>query len=314
MEIGHDRIRNGVLVRREDELVGPSVVGVYLLVGSHVCFEGAHDRYADGEDLVAEAVGAVDVIGRLLGDDHPFGIHPVLGEILHVDAAEVADAHVDRDESLLDILENHAVEELAAEVRAGGGNRNGTFVRGEDRLKILRIFRGDAVLDPERDRGLAESEEGLLEFVVGPVIEETERPAARGRVVDHFRDKALVFTEIELVSDPDLTGRVDDYVPETLLPVEFPEQEDHDVRPRLLLFSIETCGEDFGVVEDEHVPLAEIIDDILEKLVLDFPGVLVEDHQPAFVSPARGFFRDPLLRESEIELREFHSCFGLILY
>ena len=63
------------------------------------------------------------------------------------------------------------------------------------------------------------------------------------------------------------------------------------------------CSREYlRVVENEPVPLAEIIDYILEKTVLDLAAVLVQDHQAALIPPQHGLLRYLLLREVEIEL------------
>jgi hypothetical protein len=161
-------------------------------------------------------------------------------------------------------------------------------------------------LDPERDGGLAEAEERLLEVLVRSVIEEAEGPAARGGVVDNLGHEALVLAEVQLVAYAYLARGLDDDVPEPLLAVEFPEQEDHDVGAGLLLLAEEAGGEDFRVIEDEGVTLAEIVDDVLEKTVFDGSGLAVEYEQSAFVAPPGWFLRHPVLGKDELELGEFH--------
>ena len=309
MEVGHDGVRHGELVGREDELVGPGVVGAHLVVRGHVGLQGPDHGHAHAADLVAAALGAVDLGGRLLADDDAFAVHAVLGEVLDVHRAEVADAHVHGDEGLLDVVEDHPVEQLAAEMEAGRRGGHGSLVLGEDGLELLGVLGRRGLLDPLRHRGLAQREERGLELLVRSVIEEAQRAAAGGRVVDHLGHHALVLSEIQFVADPDLAGGIHDHVPEALLLVEFAQQEHHDVGARLLLLAGKLGREDLGVVEDEPVTLAEIVDDVLELPVVDLAGVLVEDHQFAFVAPLdvsvddghqlRG---DLLLREFEVEL------------
>ena len=63
------------------------------------------------------------------------------------------------DERLVDILENHSVEEFAAEMETCCRCRNGTFVLCEDSLEILSVLRSHFLLYPIRDRSLSEGEE-----------------------------------------------------------------------------------------------------------------------------------------------------------
>ena len=82
-------------------------------------------------------------LAGLRGDDKPFGVHPMLGQILHIDPAELADAHVFCDERLVDVLENHSVEQLAAEMRTRGRDGDSPFMLREDGLVILVVLRGN---------------------------------------------------------------------------------------------------------------------------------------------------------------------------
>ena len=306
VEIGDRRVRDDVFIRREDELVGPAVEGIDLPVGGDIGLDSAHDGNADCEYLVAGAVGAVDIGCGLLGNNQPFGVHPVLREVLDVDAAEVADTHVDGDEGLVNVLENHPVEQFTAEVESGRGSGDGAFVGGEDCLEVFGVLRGDLLFDPDGDRGLSEGEKGLLEFLVRSVEEEAEGASAGCCIVDHFGDQGIVLAEVQLVADTDFAGGLDYYVPEALFAVQLPKEEDHDVGAGLFLPSVEPGGEDLGIVEDEEVVLGEIVDDVLEYAVFDFTGLLVEDHHPALVPPADRFLRDPFLGEFEVELGKLH--------
>ena len=192
-------------------------------------------------------------------------------------------------------------------MEAGGGRRDRPFRTGEDGLVILVVFSGDLRLHPLRDRDLAQGEEGGLEIFVRAVVEEAQRAAAGGGVVDDFRHQALVLAEIKLVADADLPRRIHDHVPQVLLAVQFPQQEHHDVRPGLLFLAVQAGREDFRVIEDEGVAFAEIIDDILEDAMLDGARLLVDDHQAAFVAPAGRFLRHLALGQDELELRQFHA-------
>ena len=81
-------------------------------------------------------------------------------------------------ECFVDVLEDHAVEHLTAEVKTCCGSGNGTFVLCEDCLEILFILFCHLFLYPIWNRSLTESEEGLLEVFVASVIEETKCSSA----------------------------------------------------------------------------------------------------------------------------------------
>ena len=157
-------------------------------------------------------------------------------------------------------------------------------------------------LNPLRDRRFTKRKQGILELLVVSVVKETQCPTPRCRVVNHFSHKTFILAEIEFIAYSDFSCRIDDDIPEPLFAVEFPEQEHLNLSPGLLFLAIKPRRKYFCVVEDKCVPLTEIIDDVLENLVLDFPAVLVEYHQAALVSPHRRFGRNLISREAEIEL------------
>jgi len=115
VEIGNDGCRNREAVGREDELVGPVVKRPDLVIGGHECLKTPHNGGAHREHLIAVVLRPVDHLAGLLADDEPLGVHLVLGQILDIDIAEIADAHVQSDESLFDVLQYHPVEQFAAE-------------------------------------------------------------------------------------------------------------------------------------------------------------------------------------------------------
>ena len=270
--------------------------------GSDISLQTAQNGRAYGHHLVSRVLRLVDRLAGLGSDDYPLGIHPVLGKVFHIDPAELSDSHVDGDECFIYVLKDHPVEEFPAEVGTRCGNGHRPFVLREDGLVVLVVLRSDLALDPFRYGQFAEAEQRLLEVLVRSVVKETQGATPGGGVVNHFGDKALVLSEIEFVSYPDLAGGIHDHIPQVLLPVQFTKQEHHDVGSGLLLLAVKPGGEDFRVVEHEGVAFAEILDDVLEKSVLDLAGVLMDYHEFAFVAPSRWLLGHTLLREDELEL------------
>ena len=105
---------------------------------------------------MAFTLGLVDDFDSLRGDDQPFRIHLVLGKVFHIHLAEITDAHVLRDEGFVYVLENHHVEQFAAEMQTGCWSRYGAFVSGEYGLVIHLVLRRGFLLHPFRDRSLAQ--------------------------------------------------------------------------------------------------------------------------------------------------------------
>ena len=110
MEVGHDRIRDGEFVWREDELVGPCVHRIHFPARGHVGLKRTDDGHTDSHYLVAFTLGPVDDIGGFLIDDVSLCIGAVLGQVLDIHSAEMSDTHVYCYERLVYVLENHSVE------------------------------------------------------------------------------------------------------------------------------------------------------------------------------------------------------------
>ena len=87
-----------------------------------------------------------------------------------------------------------------------------------------------------------------------------------------------------------------------MLFVQFPEQEHFNVRSCLFLVSVQPCRKYFRVIQNESVAFAEIIYDVLEEPVLNLPGILVQDHELALVSPSRWLLCNFFRRQVELKL------------
>ena len=84
--------------------------------------------------------------------------------------------------------------------------------------------------------------------------------------------------------------------------VELTEKEYLYVGLCLLLLAVKSCREYLCIVEYECVTLFKIIDDVLEKSVLDFACRLMKNHKFGFVAPSRRLCRYLLCRKIELEL------------
>ena len=152
---------------------------------------------------------------------------------------------------------------------------------------------------------LAQGEERTLELIVLAIliIEEAERTATAGGVVDYLGNHLVYIVEEQLVADTDLAGWLYQYIPEAHLRIELTEQEYLNLGICLLLGSVETGWEHLGIVEDEGISLLEIVHDVLELQeyriaigILDFLAfliglihldgfrLLVDDHQSSLVA------------------------------
>ena len=160
-------------------------------------------------------------------------------------------------------------------MQPGGRSRHGTFVLCKDALEVLEVVLGDGavelavlvlvVYDIAWKRRLSECEELLLELVVGTVVEEAQRSATRGGVVDYFGNERAVVVEEELVAYTYLACRLYQHIPQAHLLVELAEEEDLNLCVCLLLRTVQTCRHHSCVVEDERVVLSEVVEDVEQR-------------------------------------------------
>ena len=133
------------------------------------------------------------------------------------------------------------------------------------------------------------------------VKEEPQRTATGGGVVDHLCHEAVVLAEAELVADTDFAGRIYQHVPKTGLGIQLAQQEDADLGAGLLLLAIQQGGEHARVVHHEQIAFVKIVDDILEKLVLDGLSLAIKHHQTGFVPLSSGVQGYQFLRKIILE-------------
>ncbi len=145
---------------------------------------------------------------------------------------------------------------------------------------------------------------------MGAVVEEAQRASARGGVVDDFGHHRLILSEIQLVADAYLAGRLHKHIPELVLLVELSEEENLDTCACLFLVAVETCGKHHRVVEHHHISIVKIVDDLFEYVMGDLAGLAVDQHHAAFVTTRSGFLGYQLVRQFEFKLGKLH----LLLY
>ncbi len=220
---------------------------------------------------------------------------------------------VNGEEVEIDALDFHALHQLAAEVQCGCRSHDAAFGLGENGLIAFAVGKRMVVIDRlvnhvaqalqcGRNRSFAVAVEGLDEFLVWAVVQETECAAARCGVVDNLGHQTLVFAEIEFIADADLACRIDQHVPQTAFGVQLAQQEDLDAGSGLLLIAIQTRGKDLCVVENHKILLVEIVDEFLENFMFDFLALLVQHHHLTFVTMVRRLQCDTIFRKFELEL------------
>ncbi len=135
-----------------------------------------------------------------------------------------------------------------------------------------------------------------------PVVEEAERTATRGGVVDNLGNHRVVLAEVKFIANADLARRFYQHIPEFVFGVELAQQEYLYASPGLLFVAVEQCGEDACVVEYHHVAIVEKLKDVFEDMMRDFACATVYYHQTGFVAFGKRVTCYKLVGEIEFEL------------
>ncbi len=91
-----------------------------------------------------------------------------------------------------------------------------------------------------------------------------------------------------------------------LLMIKFTEQENLNARSGLLLVTIKASRENLSIVDDHHVAIIEIAEDILKNLMLHLTGFLMENQEASLITVQSRELSHLLLRISVLELRKLH--------
>ena len=120
------------------------------------------------------------------------------------------------------------------------------------------------------------------------VVEETQRTATAGGVINHLSHHGAILLEEELVADTDLTGGLHEHIPQALVSIELTQQEHLDLGIGLLLSTIQTSREHLGIVKDKGIVLTEIVEDVSEvESRLNTLTLTMQHHQLTLVAVIR---------------------------
>ena len=214
----------------------------------------------------------------------------MLGQVLNLDSIEVTQTAVQGDKGKVDTLNLHTLHQLTTEVQASGRCSNSTLVLSVDGLEISHILLGSrtTVDNVAWQWSLAQTEQHLLEFIVWTVVEETQRTATAGGVINHLSHHRTIFLEKEFVADTNLTGRLYKHIPQALVGIKLAQQEHLNLGIGLLLGTVQTGREHLSVVEDECIVLVKVVEDVTEvETTLDSLTLTMQHHQLALVAMER---------------------------
>ena len=313
VEVGNESLGNVELVRRVDEFVGPTDVGLQVVGRGKAGLDGPHhccsDRSHGVHGRLERHVSPLSHLGRNVIE---FAVHAMLGQILDLYRAKRPQPGMQRHWKNIHSLLFQGGDELRGEVQTGGRSRDSTALRSKHRLISIFVFRLDIPLQIRRDGRLPDFVDLVVEFFVGTLKDKPDCPTPRGCIVDNLSNETIF--EIQLVANADLAGRVYDHVPQAALRVQFTQQEHLDARAGLLLVAKETGGEDFRVVHDHHVAFAEVFSNIGEHFVLNGSGSPIEDHESRRITGLGGIFGNEILWVVVFELGKLHAALqGLVL-
>ena len=228
--------------------------------------------------------GLVHDLAGIILDPVIFGIHLVLAQVFHLDGAEGTKAGMEGYFGEPDPFDLEALDKFPAKVQTGGGGCYRAFELGVYGLVAFFIFFVGFAFDVFGERGLTKGFQDVPELVVAPFKEETDGPAPGGGIVDDFRYQLVIVSKVEFVPYADLAGGVDDDVPKAVGFIQFAQEEDFDLGACLLFAAIHSCGENFGIVDDENVLVVKIVHNVFKTPVLDIPGLSFYDHEATLVS------------------------------
>src|SRR5690606_26523229 len=149
---------------------------------------------------------------------------------------------------------------------------------GINGLVAFLIFLVGLALDVFRKRGLSEFLQLLAEFFLAAFPEKTDRSSSAGSVIDYLCYKILLIAEVKFVAYANLSCGINDHIPKPVWLVQFPEQEDFNLRARFLLPPIHSGRENLSVVYHEYILVVEVILDVAEMLVFNLAGMTVNHH------------------------------------
>ena len=141
-------------------------------------FDSTHHGRTDRTNLSAVILCRIHDVHDISVHDHLLRIHLMLGQIFHIDFAEVAQTGMQCQESELAILDLQTLHQLTAEMKTCSGSHNCTFFRRKNILITIFVIRFYRTVDIFRQRSFPQCVQCLFKFIMVPVIKETQGTAA----------------------------------------------------------------------------------------------------------------------------------------
>ena len=265
-----------------------------------------HAGGAHADHAAAACTGGVDPL-RLLGRDLVIlAVHVMVGDVLLLDGAERAQAHMQQHRHDLHALGAHALQQLGRKVQAGRRRGGAAVYLGIDRLIAGLVLQ--LLVDVRRQRHLAQAVEHILKHAL--ILKAHGAPA----VLSHRQHLGpqLALAEHEARAGLGLFAGLEDDLP--VGEVQPAQQQELNRPAGTLLHAVQACRDDAGLVDDEHVAGIQIVDHIVKDSVLDGACVSVIDQQAAGIARTGRRLRDQLLRQVVVKIGCLHSLPSLSEY
>src|SRR5690625_1094759 len=107
------------------------------------------------------------------------------------------------------------------------------------------------------------------ELLVGSVKQKPDGSATGGGVVYDFSHQILA--KVELVSDSDFSGRLNQYIPEHVFRLQLSQQKDFDIGVCFLFFSFYFCRKYFCIIVNNYITFVQIFLNVREFFMFDRP-------------------------------------------
>jgi len=190
-------------------------------------------------------------------------------------------------------------QEGFCEMETGRGSRDGAEHSGIHGLIAFLVAGCRVALDVRRKRRQSDTLDDLEEI---SLVVEPYCPSARGRIVDHLAPQLAVVEE-DLVSDADLSRRVDNNVPDVLFRVQLAEEKHLDLGVRFFLLPVQPGLEDLCFVDDDTVPFLKVVHDVEKLLIVHRLSGPVQHEEARMVPRRRRMLCDEVTRERVSEIR-----------
>ena len=297
VEIGDQSIHHLEAVARVNEDVCPAAGGSHSAILRRPALQCAAGRCANADHTAAVFLGFVDDIGSLPGDDAVFRMHLMLRDLVLFHRAEGAQTHMKGDIAQLDAHSLDLLQQLRGEVQSRRGGR-----RRADHLRINRLIALLILqfsLDIRRKRHPAQLLQNLKKdaFVL-----KMYQPVAIGQNLLHLRLK-LTFSKGNTGTLAQLFARAHKTLPHVASLVH-QQQDLHRAAGRTV--ADEPGRQHPGVIQHEAVPGAQELGQVIEMMVADLTGGLVQCHQPGAVPAVKWSLRNELLGQVIVKIACLH--------